>query len=88
MLVLLGELPVGLQLELQVWDRVGCWCPAPGVCQVRAEAQVQAQTPSAVAMAHLLGLSSMPIIPIYAATDSTPSARSFRVWAITSRLLM
>ena len=38
-----------------------------------------------VAMAHLQGLSSMPIIPRYAATASTPSTKCCSVWATTSR---
>ena len=68
-----GELPVRLELESQVGDGVRRRHPVPWVFEVWAEAQVQAQDPSVVAMAHLRGLSSMPIIPKYAATACTPS---------------
>ena len=63
-----GELPVRLQLEPQVADGVCRRHPVPWVFQVGTDAQLQAGTPSVVAMAQLGGLSSMPIIPRYAAT--------------------
>ena len=47
-----GELPVRLQLESQVGDGVRRRHPVPSVIQVWAEAQLQARTPSMVAMAH------------------------------------
>ena len=88
MLALQGELPVWLQLESQVGDGVRRWYPVPRVFQVGTEAQLQARDPSLVAMAHLRGLSSMPITPRYAATASTPSTKCCSVWATTSRSSM
>ena len=41
-----------------------------------------------VAIAHLRGLSSVSIIPRYAATASTPSTKCCSVWATTSRSSM
>ena len=63
-----GELPVRLQLESQVGDGVRRRHPVPWVFQVVTEAQLQAQDPPR-------GLSSMPIIPRYTATASTPSTK-------------
>ena len=41
-----------------------------------------------MAIAHLRGWSSMPIVPRYAATASTLSAKSCRVWTTTSKSSM
>ena len=45
MLALQGELPVRLQLESQVGNRVRRWYPVPWVFQVGTEAQLQARDP-------------------------------------------
>ena len=45
MLAMPGELPIRLQLESQVGDRVRCWYPVPWVFQVGTEAQLQAPDP-------------------------------------------
>ena len=83
MLALQGELPVRLQLESQVRDGVRRWFFRWG--QRRS---CRPGTPSVVAMAHLRGLSSMPIFPRYAATTSTPSTKCCSVWDTTSRSSM
>ena len=88
MLALQGELPVRLQLESQVGDRVRRWYPVQWVFRWGQRRSYRPGTPSVVAMAHLRGLSSMPIIPRYAATASTPSTKCCSVWATTSRSSM
>ena len=83
-LALQGELLVRLQLESQVGDGVRRWYPVPWVSRWGQRRSCRPGTPSVVAMAHLRELSSMFIIPRYAATASTPSTKCCSVWATTS----
>ena len=86
-LALQGELPVRLQLESQVGDGVRRCYPVPW-SRWGQRRSCRPGTPSVVAMAHLRRLSSMPIIPRYAATASTPLTKFCSVWATTSRSSM
>ena len=57
-------------------------------CQVLArwghKRKCTPRMPSVVAMAHLGGLSFVPIMPRYSATASTPAVKSGTVWTTTT----
>ena len=84
-LALQGEFPVRLQLESQVGDGVRRRYRVPWIFQVGARRKCRPGTPSVVATAQLRCLSSMPIIPRYAATASRLSMKCCSVWATTSK---